>query len=236
MIDRHCRGDLPHDLVEDLKEILHPRLVTDDLLREVADALGSYGGRHAEASGRADHLQKIAAARRLITSATALQRDMRRADAAFPIRGKRFLSARWEPLGPHLQVTIDSLNAWLQLHDDGPRRRGNPHKGQGVFRVCVLDALQRAGFAITNPKGQAAQVMARLLEEIDRLDGVPPRERSDFSGTQWARWVEQVQFNKALIADHERSRLSLDTWARTRYPVFAREWAAAHKATTRKRG
>jgi hypothetical protein len=199
------RGHLPAETRERLSNILGADRFTAELESEIADAL--------TIRDRDDFLPKFEAAERVFKAITTLQLLIKRADAQWGIerhdatseaQRNAFVSGSWgQALTEPLAMAEASLGGWVGLRRPLKRRRGAPHDHEAVVRYRVLAALQDADVSIEHYRGQAAEVLVVVMEELDRLLGRARRLRADrFKKAQWARWIADVRELECLRIQH----------------------------------
>ena len=158
----------------------------DSLAEEIEEALGCYEAKAFDDS----NLLK----RRRIASKKVIQRADSLKRAMDGVRG-RYLLSSWKPM----ERAMASMIAELEARVLKPAKQGNPYRGRNVLRWRVFGALDDAGARLTREK--AGPVLAAVLMEADRIDGKKsPKERAEFSGLAWKRWLEEYKKIKAMTS------------------------------------
>jgi hypothetical protein len=135
---------------------------------------------------------------RLLTAAASLKRDLA---ATLPRLYRKHHQVVLEELN-ELRGTIETMFSLLHESEGivetdypdppHPGRRGNPHKGRDELRQNVLEAIEDSlGIEVQRYAScPAARALAVVLREADQLEGRAPRERAEFSGSQWRTWYD----------------------------------------------
>lgn len=115
--------------------------------------------------------------------------------------------AAWEPLVPSLIELCERLEV-IVASTKRHRGRGAPQPGRYALRIRVLDALAEQGcdVASSGRNSIAANVVACALTEADRMAGKTARDRVQFKGSQWRRWVAEYRTACELLDRHPWSK------------------------------
>jgi hypothetical protein len=203
----HAANCLSGDFRGRLQSAISRERFTPELEGAIVDALVIEDS----SQSRKEFRTRFEAAESVLTAIEDLRRAIERADAAWEVRRSpsiaskrcRLIHDAWGlRLTESLSVAESSISRWVEMRRPPKRRRGAPHYHEARVRYLVMAALQDASISLDEWRGPAAEVLAVVMEELDRLLGREPRERADlFKKSQWVTWVKEFREIDSLVRE-----------------------------------